>query len=179
MVMDENAFNRSARQIAARIAPRVPEDEFASIWQQIRGGEAQAAVMPLVALLRRHSVALTIEELGILAGLLGELDESAQQLEDLPQAPPSGKPEARELARRTHAIVERLAPKLEARWAEIIRGAAGAGEWRFAATEMAAVLASSQIEVSVADRDDLRCLVSDMDASTEDVDQLNVGPVKD
>ena len=177
--MDESEFNRTARQIAARIAPRVPEDEFAPIWRRIRGGQAQGAVMPLVAILRRHSVALTVEELGILAGLLGELDESAQELEDLPQAPPSGKPNARELAGRTHAIIERLAPKLEARWAEIIRGAAGAGEWKFATTEMAAVLASSQIEVSVADRDDLRSLVADLGGSTEEVDRLNVGSTKD
>lgn len=176
MMMDENAFNRSARQIAARLAPRVPEDEFAPIWQQIRGGQAQAAVMPLVALLRRHSVALTFEELSTLAGLLGELDEPVQELEDLPQAPPSGKPNARELARRTHAVVERLAPKLEARWTEIIRDAEGAGEWKFAATEMAAVLASKQIEVTVADRDELRSLVADMGAATKDVDRLNVGP---
>lgn len=171
--MDEAQRTREARKLVAKFAEQVPEDELESVYRGACRGD-RTAIPALAEILVRERVAVTPEWRRRLVDFLRTVGAPVDGVQGLPEAETGDRRSVRELARQAHEAVSRLAPKLNPQWAKIISDADGAGEWRFAVTELAAMLAHQGIPVDESDRDDLRRLLIGLGESTEDVDRLRV-----
>jgi hypothetical protein len=172
--MDETELSRQTRRVAAMLAERLPPEDVAPVWKAVRSGDNQRAASSLVTALIRRDVALSTEQRRVLGELLRGLGKSTLVLSKLPEELTAEPVDFHSLVSEFHEVVDRLASNLEPKWERIITDADRAGSWKFALTELAAILAAEQIAVSAVDRHRLTALLSSMGASTEDADRISM-----
>lgn len=170
---DEDQIKRLLRQTLAAFDGRLPEDELDVLLRQAEN-DSRAAARAFAATLERHRTPLTPANRRQLLSVLGSLGQPVGAIEALPAVAGAQDIDARQFRLRARAIVERLAPKLKPEWARMIAEFDRVGEWGLAVTDLASALAVQQVQVTVADRDELRVLIASLPASTEDVEQLNI-----
>ncbi|RRR95563.1 hypothetical protein [Glycomyces terrestris] len=184
--MDEKQFKLKARRTLAQLQRYVPElvqylheleaySSFEAPRFTASHKEMEWVLTHVARELQGRNVGFPQNLRRALRELLEDLGEDAAWLEDLPEGEP-GTISARtlEIARSTSAVVEHFSARLDPTWREILTEASNAGSWRFAATELVAVLALRKISVTSSERDDLRKLLVVLGEPTENIDRLVV-----
>ncbi|MEV0649082.1 DUF6189 family protein [Phytomonospora sp. NPDC050363] len=177
--MNPETAPSGAAPLIDRLVTEVDARHAESIRANAAAGDWRAALTELTARLVDDGTPIARHERAALHGALYAAGLPGDIVRALVVKPftPEQLADMRETATGTRSVVERLAPRIGEHEADYLRGAAIAGEWRLAVTDLIGYLARDEIPVSAVDRDDLRKLLTRFGEPHDELDRLIVDGV--